>query len=329
MNTLYTTWKQSLAATALTALLAPMSGDRLLADEAVPPPAESSTLLALADDEEGDERRDRDGDRRERAEPDGERRERAERDRDGERGDRERDDDEGERDDERRSDRDREHGEEFERRIEQQHRALAQQAERLERALEQMRDRGSEAGIAQLERQLEAIRRQRRQFDEQVHRHHRLEELKNNIRRLHEAGRTDEARRLEQEAREVHRELAEGHRDGDGRPRGEGDGLERRAYHLRAAADNLAAAGMHEQADDIRRHVERMLREARGGQPDGQRREGGHQSPRDAEHHRGPAPEAMQREVQQLREQMHEMRRHVDEMRQMLKQLADQRRKQG
>jgi hypothetical protein len=142
----------------------------------------------------------------------------------------------------------------------------------------------------------------------------RLEELKAAIHRAAEAGKPDEAERLEREAHELMRMLEQ--RPGD-RPPGapEGAERERRLQHLRVAIDNLHAAGLHEPAEALARQAEALVR---GGEmPREPRPEGG---PRPE----GPAPH-LERAVQDLNRQMDEMRRQMEEIRQVLKTLSERR----
>jgi beta-lactamase regulating signal transducer with metallopeptidase domain len=138
---------------------------------------------------------------------------------------------------------------------------------------------------------------------------------------------------------------------GPGRPDGRGD-LENKISHLRAAAENLRAAGMGEQADGILRMVERMRAAQRegmapgrpgpggppprdgmgpgpGGPPprDGQgpgRYSPGGPSPREG---MGPGgPEGAPREIMELRTEVQEMRREMRELRDQVKHLVENQR---
>jgi len=141
----------------------------------------------------------------------------------------------------------------------------------------------------------------------------RLDELKDAIHRAREAGRADEAERLEREARElmqVAQRMME-QRPGEPGRRGEEGERERRLHHLRVAIENLRAAGMHEPAEALTRQLEQGLRDA----PPGERGLPG-----------APIPPHFERGLQELREQMQDLRRQMDEMRQHLRELAERRR---
>jgi hypothetical protein len=136
---------------------------------------------------------------------------------------------------------------------------------------------------------------------------------------------------VEREMREIregigHRERPqpEGHRP-EGGPRAE---LERRLHHLRVAADNLRAAGMHDQAEQLMRQAEGLARELghreegppREHHPDRPRPEGEREQPHRPDQPRG---ENLERAVVELHQQMREMHGQMEEMRNVLKQLVE------
>ena len=149
----------------------------------------------------------------------------------------------------------------------------------------------------------------------------RIEELKHKIDELSEAGRHDEAEHLKLQGRQImavfeeqRRRMAEGDRPrpehGD-RPRPEQGDVERRMHHLRAAMENLRAAGMHEAAQRLAEQAEQFMREHRHDQPPtGPDRPRPEHMDRPPEHG-GPQVEQLRREVHQLREEMQEIREHL------------------
>lgn len=99
--------------------------------------------------------------------------------------------------------------------------------------------------------------------------HDRLAALKREIQGLREAGKVDEAERLEQRARRLS-EARNGQQDHKldrpgpiaGSPQAD---ARRRIQHLRAAADNLRAIGKVEPADDLIREMKEIQRRFEGG----------------------------------------------------------------
>ncbi|MCP5525659.1 MAG: hypothetical protein H7A47_02475 [Verrucomicrobiales bacterium] len=98
----------------------------------------------------------------------------------------------------------------------------------------------------------------------------RLAEMRGEIKRLHEAGRLDEARELAEAARNFQREARDHRESAAGEPRarrGEeprrpaGEELERRLRHIHVAVENLRAAGLSELAEHAARAGEEMRRE--------------------------------------------------------------------
>jgi uncharacterized protein YukE len=198
---------------------------------------------------------------------------------------------------------------------------LQKEAAEIRHKLESLKD-GQDAEARELKGALERIERQMHELQaalgprpdapnrERVQA--RLEELKAAIHRAAEAGRRDEAERLEREAHELMRMLEQ--RPGD-RPPGapEGADMERRMQHLRVAIENLRAAGLHEPAEALARQAEGLMR--------GRAVPGPHPEA-------GPRPEGaphLERAVQDLSRQMEEMRRQMDEIRNALKTLAERR----
>jgi hypothetical protein len=132
-----------------------------------------------------------------------------------------------------------------------------------------------------------------------------------------------EYQEVEQRMRQMRADAAR--RGGDGR-----EEMERRLHHLRVAAENLHAAGMHEQAETLMQQAERLARG--GGRPDGERPPAYRPAPprgyRTEPHDPfgGAPPEPMQRAVQDLHRQMDEMRGQMEEMRQALRVLMERQR---
>jgi predicted nucleic acid-binding Zn-ribbon protein len=134
-------------------------------------------------------------------------------------------------------------------------------------------------------------------------------------------GQKEEAQRLENEMREIHKRDAairaeitktEAAMRGD---RGDDAGdRERRLRHLRVAAENLHAAGLHEAAQHVIGQIERLERAPRDGAP-GEYRPGTPQQP-DGQ---------LQREVHNLHRQMEQMREEMRGLREALKHVIDSR----
>ena len=135
--------------------------------------------------------------------------------------------------------------------------------------------------------------------------------------RLAKAGRGDEAERVEREARKLARELERDPDQQERRRSPERGDIERRLEHLRIAVDNLHAAGLHDQAEELARAAERLVHPDRG--PGGRR--GG------PERQHGPA---LEQAVDQLHHQMAEMRGpDALALQQQLERLNERRRREA
>lgn len=131
--------------------------------------------------------------------------------------------------------------------------------------------------------------------------------LKQKVEQLEKEGKRDEAERLKREMQEMQAKLyphgAEAGAAASRRPQASGE-TEAKLQHLRAAAENLRAAGFGEQADNIAKMMQRLQGEAR---------EGGR-----------PRPESPPREIMELRSEVQQMRREMQELREQLKRLIEQ-----
>lgn len=172
----------------------------------------------------------------------------------------------------------------------------------------------------------ETLIRKRKQLDE------RAREIKHNLQRRDDQD-SEEAQRLrgalreiqarhgelERESREVTRKL-QGHpgpRDREEpKPIGE---VQRRIRHLNVAVDNLRAAGMHEMAERLEEKVERLREEHRPRMREDDRprpRRGGAEGMTPSQR---PPRARTDQVVDELRGQMHELRREMDELREIVK----------
>jgi hypothetical protein len=153
-----------------------------------------------------------------------------------------------------------------EREMQARDRRAAEMRERfgaMEREIAELHEQGKHEQAEQLERELHEAAEHHHPHGEaerrEVERRERIEHLEREIAELHEHGHHQEARRLEDELHSMHREME--HRRQPGGPDAEHrEQLERRLHHLRTAAENLAAIGMHdvvkrlhEEAEDIER----------------------------------------------------------------------------
>jgi beta-lactamase regulating signal transducer with metallopeptidase domain len=179
-----------------------------------------------------------------------------------------------------------EHPEEVVRQLMREREELMAHARELHEAMENARREGNEGAAREIAEKIEGLKR--------------------------------EFQRTEREIREIREEF--GRRE---RPRGEGgprEDIERRLHHLRVAADNLRAAGMHEQAGQLMQHAERLARELHGPRPEGER-----ERPR-PEHREGPPPHELERAVRDMHRQMEEMRGRMEEMQRTIKMLIERER---
>jgi myosin heavy subunit len=153
--------------------------------------------------------------------------------------------------------------------------ALARKAEEIEMEIHQR-----EAGRGDMDPGLIELRAQ-------------LERLHREIQEMHERGQHEEAGELEQHAQAIMMELRE--REGDRpHPEAELEEMQRRIGHLFQAAENLDAAGMPDQAEQLRRHAEMMEQKLHEHME--------RDRPRPEEH------------LQMLVEEMHELRAEVHEL---------------
>jgi hypothetical protein len=175
--------------------------------------------------------------------------------------------------------------------------------------------------MKELEEHLRRIKREHPDLPPEVVRevrHLRLDQLRNAVGRLREAGKPEIAERMEKEARELAEMIEREPRERPDRRRPEGaEEMERRQAHVRAAVENLHAAGLHDMAETLAREIEGI----RGERP--------HEPPRDApRRHEGPPPPGeMGPVVEELRGQIREMRREMDELRGMLKEALERERR--
>jgi len=349
MNVVSSAWRSSLAAAALWALAGPAPVPATAAEEAaekpkaVAPDRPEGDKPAAREREEGDkpaarEKGEKEDGRREARKE--ERREKPDRDvrrEDGEKPDRdlrreerrERPDRDVRREDRRESperearDQPRREGEGREM-IERRRHDVEEQIENVKRQIAALRpDQDAEA--QELKTRLERLQGQFRELSgaavrpDREHLQQRIEELKRRIQQLREEGSHDEADRLMREGRELMQRIERGPEGGPRpeRPLGYEDRgeRERRLQHLKTAADNLEAAGFADQAENLRRVIERIAR-GEAGPPPFSRQPGPERPDGRAPHH----PE-MNPAVQQLRGEVQEMRREMQELREHLKAL--------
>lgn len=207
---------------------------------------------------------------------------------------------------------------------------LSKRAEGLEREMAEHRG-NTERRMAELERQFAEAHGQLERIEAEFARGNpermeimgRVQAMTREIGELRRAGKHEEAERLQQEMRELHARLA-GPRDRD-RP-GPPPELQVRIDHLRVAMENLRAAGLHDQAEQIGQQIERLARESAPGPPE---RRGPEAPPR------GPRPEGrpepggeiigrLRGEIEQLRRENEEMRRMMQEIREAQERLMNE-----
>jgi chromosome segregation ATPase len=227
--------------------------------------------------------------------------------------------------------------------LRERHKALSEQAAALQRELEGLRrdDQAEQARklrdkLAQVRAAADLLQAEVRRREQQVSGPRegadrprpdreqlvrRLEELKAVVGRLAEAGKRDEAEANEREVREIIR-LLEVRPDLPPPPAGVPEELQRRIGHLKVAIENLRAAGLNEQAQQLVQQVDRLIEEHRrltGRAPE---------PPRPPEPRERPVPpELVERLEQQgpaireLNAAMNELRQQMAELRQMIQQL--------
>jgi len=226
-------------------------------------------------------------------------------------------------------------------RMMQEREEIIGRAHQIERELRELGERAPDRS-AELREELGRIEREVREIDANVqrgrrelegaHMQRRVEELKRQIHELSEAGRHEEAERLKQEGRRMWAEFEERRRrEGEGPPPPPPGDVERRLHHLRAAAENLHAAGMHDAAERLMQQAEQFLREHREGGPTGPHRPDPHR-PEHPPHPEGmerpPMPEPAMHQVEQLRREVQQMRAEMQELREVIKRLAGREREE-
>ena len=154
----------------------------------------------------------------------------------------------------------------------------------------------------------------------------RLEELKREIGRLAEAGRHDAVEARQREANEIIRQL-------EGRPERAGprlpEELEKRIGHLKAAVENLHAAGLHEQAEQLAQQMERLVGEHRQGEGDPDFRHPPRPAGQPPHPELGQRLEQQDRVIHELNAAVKELRQEMGQMREMLQELLGRRREGG
>jgi len=162
----------------------------------------------------------------------------------------------------------------------------------------------------------------------------RVEELKRRIVELKEAGKPDEAERVAREASELMQQVRGRERGPGGPPNPEAmQDVQRRIQHLQAAAENLRAAGFPDQAEQMIRLIQRLKAGAAEGErrrgetarpPEGAGRPGAERRPGVEIESQRPGP--ADRGVQELRNEVQQMRREMQELREQLKRLLERER---
>ncbi|NLS92297.1 MAG: hypothetical protein GXX96_08975 [Planctomycetaceae bacterium] len=364
MNVLTMSWRQSLAAATLTAFLTPLAGQA--ADDAPPTPPKpaqleegspADQLLVVQRGERENREAEVRGDRER-----GEREGRGDR----ERGPRDRDVEHREQGERERGERPEGRVDELRRRVEELEREKAECREQMERGVREVEEvtrktqeerEGNIRHIAELEGQLAKLKQELKEEAEEEENEEEgkkeLEELEKDIGRVSEelekarevrtelSKRAEDTRRATAEQRQnlvrrlaaLERELAEVRgqlgrlvppRDGD--RAGPPPELQVRIDHLRIALENLHAAGLHDQAEQIGQQIERLVGKFTPGPPEGR----GPEAPP-----RGPRPEGrpepggeiigrLRGEVEQLRRENEEIRRMMREIREAQERLMNE-----
>ncbi|MFP6691445.1 MAG: M56 family metallopeptidase [Pirellulales bacterium] len=138
-----------------------------------------------------------------------------------------------------------------------------------------------------------------------------LEEALREIKERHRAI-TREIEELLQHHREHGDRRSDHERD---RPHEGGDDLQRRVRHLQLAAENLKAAGLHDEANRFWQDAENIIRELRNRTQE--RRENSR-----TDHPEHPRGDGGQAEVQQLRGEVEQLRRELHEIKNFLREIT-------
>lgn len=137
----------------------------------------------------------------------------------------------------------------------------------------------------------------------------KLGQLHQEIQALHERGRHEEAEELEQHAQAIMMELRE--REGHPpHPEAELEEMERRIAHMFQAAENLQAAGMHEEAERLFEHAEMMEQRL-------------HDHMEGARPHPEQQFDVIMGEIHELRAEVHELSELVRDLHRRLDRMQD------
>jgi hypothetical protein len=155
---------------------------------------------------------------------------------------------------------------------------------------------------------------------EELAQHHRrqsvaqhLAEVERKAQQLREAGHADEAEKLLQRARQ----FVEAQRDPvGGAPEHAGEVIKQRIQHLQVAAENLAAAGFPDQADEIRRRIEALKQGGKELRP---------VVPHGGEHHPGALKSGEPRPAPELAQHIRELNERVRRLEAMIEKLIAER----
>ncbi len=122
-----------------------------------------------------------------------------------------------------------------------------------------------------------------------------------------------ERRKIENAMREIRARVDKGGGDRrEGPPEGDRAELERRLRHLRAAAENLAAAGMEDAARRVLQDAEQLERRLAGGE-----------GARDERRREAVPAEALQRHVEELTGGVRELRMEVQNLKRQVQELKE------
>jgi hypothetical protein len=235
------------------------------------------------------------------------------------------------------SDRDRPAGERAHRERDGQSRELEAWLEQREKQINSLRKHGkidqAEALAQRTRKELDQHRRAmanrkrgerdehgKREQDPEVRKF--LEQAERKINELRKQGKHEEAEKL---LRHVKAEMAERHEHGEGREREHGErehgeregGNEARMKHIGAAIEHLQAAGMRDWAEELAAHAremnkERGHREAREDREEPEHRHERHEHGEDDE---GDGVDQLRREVNELRNALREIQKHLEKSR--------------
>lgn len=200
---------------------------------------------------------------------------------------------------------------------------FAERMQMLRKKLHEAQEAGNEGEVKEIRQAIEKMEQRMREFakpegsPDRERMQRRFEEVRQQIQKLMQEGKTEEAEALKRRiGEEMRQRMSQGHPEGGPPHQGPGgpmDEQQRRRMYIMAAIQNLRAAGMNDLAEKLQREVGSPGDQGPGAKPGAPMPGAGYHRPM-----QGPDPA-----VQQLREQVERMQRDMQELREHMKKQAE------